>query len=263
MEGIKLQRDDAKVTLFTVDYLSNEFKEAIRNDLAEISYGKGVVQEDPVDMYSYKETLKEFFKRYDKKTIDIKKGMIGELISNVLIRHHIDRLNCISVFFNKEERSIKKGYDIVYFDVYDNHIWYSEVKSGTNDEQKNVDEACKILLKRADADICTKFQEKRRSLWDSAIIDARNVFYGNKKKQDIFNLLKKDWKDNDNGKISYNAILISVLFYSIKEPLCYSKIVSFYKSIAMKVEYENVLIFAIHKNTFTAVEQFLKDENNG
>lgn len=77
--------------------------------------------------FTYKHTIKRFLERYElKKTIQ--KGMIGELLTHLLIPQYID-FNAISIMKNKEENSIRKGFDIVYTDD-NNSIWYCEVKSG-------------------------------------------------------------------------------------------------------------------------------------
>ncbi len=37
-------------------------------------------------MYSYKATVQEFLKRYENKTEKIKKGLIGELLTHIIIK---------------------------------------------------------------------------------------------------------------------------------------------------------------------------------
>lgn len=264
MDGVRFDKDFyPRVALFTVEYFSDEFKNIIRDTLAEISQGKAFIGNDDFQMYGYKTTLKEFLERYETKNEDTRKGMIGELIANVLIRYYIQTLDCISIFFNKEERSIKKGYDIVYYDTENHKIWYSEVKSGTNDTNKHPNYASKTLLKRAHNDISEKFKEKRSTLWHNAIRDAMLVIDDKKVCGNISSLLNKDLHENlIHDKTNYNAILISVLFYSTEISIDYEEIYSFCEQVENTHCFEDVLVFAIHKNTYTEVEKFLKEENN-
>lgn len=264
MEGVRFDKDSyPRVAIFTVESFSDEFKNIIRNTLAEISLGKAFIGDDDFQMYGYKPTLKEFLKRYETKDEDTRKGMIGELIANILIRCYIQTLDCVSIFFNKEERSIKKGYDIVYYDTENHKIWYSEVKSGTNDANQHPNYASKTLLKRAYNDISDKFKEKRDTLWHNAVRDAMLVIEDKKVCKNISSLLNKDLSDNLNhNKTNYNAILISVLFYSTKILIDYEEIYLFCEKVAKTQCFEDVLVFAIHKNTYTEIEKFLKEENN-
>ena len=264
IDGIKFHCSTyAKAKLFLIDHLSDEFKNVIRNNLSIISYGQSMVEEDDTGIYDYKNTLCEFLKRYDSKADDTKKGMMGELISNVLIRYYEGKLSCISVFFNKEERNIKKGYDIVYHSNEDNSIWYSEVKSGTNNSKKKPDDATRELLDRANKDISDKFTEKRRTLWDSAIVDAGMVINDSKKSKNIKNLLSKDLLENINlSKTRYKAVLISVLFYDIQNVADHNVIVSYCQDIEKEKKFEDILVFSIQKNTYTEIEKFLRSEND-
>lgn len=67
-------------------------------------------------IYSYKETVKEFIKRYktdNNVSEDRKKGMIGELLVHIVLELE-GRFFAASPFFNMEERSFKKGMMLHY-----------------------------------------------------------------------------------------------------------------------------------------------------
>lgn len=69
-------------------------------------------------MYSYKSTVKEFVKRYKENNVlqgnNRNKGMIGELLFHILITEE-QLYSPVSAFFNLEERSFKKGFDVAYY----------------------------------------------------------------------------------------------------------------------------------------------------
>ena len=68
--------------LYFVENLSDELKQEIRNRLVAVCHGADQAQSS-LKIYSYKETVKEFVKRYKTNkdaSEDRKKGMIGELL---------------------------------------------------------------------------------------------------------------------------------------------------------------------------------------
>ena len=96
-----------------IEELSDELKEKIIEMLSSIWHGSVDANERP--QFNYNTTVKRFLERYQTKTSDTKKGMIGELLSHLLIPLYIN-LSPISIMKNKEENSIRKGFDIVYTD---------------------------------------------------------------------------------------------------------------------------------------------------
>ena len=72
------------VTVCRIDNFSDELKSEIRDRLTAICHGPDSVMRKSV-YTSYKNTLKEFNKRYITKTEKTKKGMIGELLTHILL----------------------------------------------------------------------------------------------------------------------------------------------------------------------------------
>ncbi|MBQ2788071.1 MAG: hypothetical protein IJE97_00435 [Thermoguttaceae bacterium] len=108
---IKEERDGC--ALYVVERLSEELKKEIRDRLSAICNGAAQA-ESPCLLYSYSETAKEFVKRYqesEKSSQNRRKGMIGELLAHVILEIE-GRFIVASPFFNMEERSFKKGFDI-------------------------------------------------------------------------------------------------------------------------------------------------------
>lgn len=71
-----------------IEYFSGELKDIIRKQLAGICYGSAKVNTGRI-MYSYKTTVQEFLKRYENKTEKIKKGLIGELLTHIIIERNV------------------------------------------------------------------------------------------------------------------------------------------------------------------------------
>jgi hypothetical protein len=155
-----------------IEALSDEFKELLNTMLASFCYGSVQVEED-AEYYSLRRTIVEFFLRYDAKAAETQLGMAGELAIHLLMPEAHVNLRSIAVFFNKEERSIKKGFDLTFQASDDLSIWYGEVKSGSVKPGETPNEKMEALLKTASADLKGKLgPHATRSRWDSAIIDA-------------------------------------------------------------------------------------------
>lgn len=125
------KEENSDYVLYFIENLSDELKEEIRNRLVAVCYGADQAQ-SALKIYSYKETVKEFVKRYKNNSSiseDRKKGMIGELLVHVILELE-GRFTTASPFFNMEERSFKKGYDLALFEGATNELWIAEVKSG-------------------------------------------------------------------------------------------------------------------------------------
>ena len=107
------KEDYTDYILYYINDLSLELKTEIRNRLVLICHGAEQAKSSS-KIYSYKETLKEFIKRYNTDNpswTDRKKGLVGELLVHVVLEIE-GRFTTASPFFNMEERSFKKGYDI-------------------------------------------------------------------------------------------------------------------------------------------------------
>lgn len=246
-------------SIFYIDNLSDEFKEIIRNQLQGIWNGFAEADSLP-RFYSYKNTLSEFIDRYNSKPINIKKGMIGELIAHLILNHHDNGLSSLSILKNKEEKSIKKGFDIIYYDIDNNKLWYSEVKSGRSESgTHNSTKYNNILLNRAKIGISTMIAEKRNSLWESALIDVSLVIKENAGRLDLKQLLSDD-SPNLNINQKKNVILISSLYHNLSDEIDENSVSEFLDNTVIEDIFEEVIIISIQKETYEAVANFLCDE---
>lgn len=258
ISGIQL-REQNNCYYFIIDNFSDEFKALIRKQLSSVWYGFADVEELP-EIHSYKRTLSSFLDRYKDKSEDTKKGMIGELLAHILIGEYLNHMTSLSVLKNKEDRSIKKGFDIIYQDNSTAFLWYSEVKSGHRGvANESSTEYNTILLDRSYDGITDMFASKRDSLWESALIDVKLTIADTKKKINIAKLLDSDSPiHGDDSK--KNIVLISVLYHCPTEPVEFDSIEAFLKKVIAEQKYENAIAISIQKKLFDKVAEFLTGE---
>lgn len=246
-------------SIFYIDYFSDEFKQIIREQLQGIWSGFAEADSLP-EFYSYKETLTSFLDRYNPKSEDTKKGMIGELLSHILLSYQDNNLTSLSILKNKEEKSIKKGFDIIYCHIDENKLWYSEVKSGRSETGTDSSTVYnRILLNRAKTGILSMIEERRNSLWESALIDVSLVIKESEGRLDLKQLLSND-APNINSNQKKNVILISTLYHSLTDEIEERNITDFLESTVNEDVFEDLIIISIQKNTFETVANFLQAE---
>lgn len=245
--------------LCCVDQFSDDLKQLIRDDLNSICYGKKSVESDDTSYYSYPNTLKEFLERYNKKSQETKIGMLGELLAHLLISHAFPELEIIGLLFNKEERSIRKGFDLNYLSRNKDSIWYGEVKSGEKQNQ-SVDDKNKALLTHAKNDLKEKLTGQRRSLWDSALNDVA-ICIANDRVKSVSDLFKQDLAALANiADTKKSALLVSVLFHDADNKISETSVASHAVTIDNESHFAEVMVISIQKSTFSKVEQFLREE---
>lgn len=254
----KIERDENCI-LCRIDNLSDELKQLIRDQLSAICHGKVKVEEN-LKIHSYKETLKSFLDRYKNKSIDTKKGMIGEFLSHLIIDKVLPQLESISVLFNKEELSIKKGFDLNYVEKNKNVIWYGEVKSGQLQDGDMPDDGNKKLLRKSKKGLGKLLSSQRGNLWDSVITDTYLTITGDKSIT-VRKLLNSDFEEIEDGNLSKkNGILISVFFHNTNEEVSHKSICEYLKEVLDEDIFSDVILFSIQKSTYEAIEQFLIEE---
>lgn len=177
MEGIEIEELQG-ASVVVVREISDEFRRHVRQRLAEYCYGAIVVTEDS-KFYSFERTVSEFLERFDPKSPTTKIGMAGELIVHLLMPLLHPDLTPAAIYFNKEERSIKKGFDLTFLSSTDTTIWYGEVKSGEADESLQADDKAVGLINDAASSIYSMLEDPGRlSRWDAAVIDTHLTLEG-------------------------------------------------------------------------------------
>lgn len=251
--------EQGSYSIFYIDSFSDELKQIIRDQLQGVWSGFAMTDTLP-EFYSYKNTLSSFLERYTPKSDETKKGMIGELLAHVLLNNQDNRLTSLSILKNKEEKSIKKGFDIIYCDIENSKLWYSEVKSGKSENgSQNSTTYNTILLNRAKSDIVEKIGEGRNSLWESALIDVSLMIKDVDGKLNLSQLLSDD-SPVINLNQKKNVILISALYHGMMDEITEDSVSNFFINTSAEDIFESVIIISIQKSTFEAVANFLSDE---
>lgn len=256
IDGIR-KSGNTSLSIYYIDELSDSLKQIIRDQLQGIWNGFSNTESLP-DFYSYKNTLSSFLDRYNSKSDETKKGMIGELLSHILLGQQDNNLTSLSILKNKEERSIKKGFDIIYCEIENNKLWYSEVKSGASNIATATDYN-DVLLKRAKDGIQGMINEKRSSLWESALFDVSATIKECDGQLNLQELLSND-SPRMTTEQSKNAILISVLYNDLTDEIDINRVESFRNSVIAECIFLDTIVISIQKATFLAVSDFLNNE---
>jgi len=258
IDGVRII-ENVNYSIFYIDTFSDEFKQIIREQLQGVWSGFAEADSLP-EFYSYKKTLTSFLERYNPKSEETRKGMIGELLSHILLGYQDNKLTSLSILKNKEEKSIKKGFDIIYCHLEDNKLWYSEVKSGRSETGiENSTDYNKVLLNRAKSGIGTMIAERRNSLWESALFDVSAMIKENEGRLNLRQLLSND-SPSINSNQKKNVILISTLYHNLTDTIDENSVSEFLNNTIAENIFESVIIVSIQKYTFETVASFLSDE---
>lgn len=265
MGSFKLTEND-KFIVCHIHELTDEIKETIRKHLSKICHGE-TLSKNGLSLYNYKNTLIQLKKRYNEKTAKIKKGMMGELLAHTIIHEELSNFETISPFFNMEEKSQRKGFDILLLSSKEKELWITEIKSGNILKNKSANQTIQTLLSKAKSDLKKRLSQSEETFWLNAI-NTVNVVVSDSK--DYKSAITKILADEgvlaiDNKAISTdnNVILTSILFHDISK--------SFQQEIAQKTQasieksktFKKVITFTIQKGTYKKLEQFLfTDEIN-
>lgn len=241
-----------------IEKFSTELEEKIREKISSLWHG--AVDSKERTQFNYRNTIKRFLERYETKTDNTKKGMIGELLTHLLIPQYTD-FEAISIMKNKEENSIRKGFDIVYCNK-NSSLWYCEVKSGGDENlTEDIDKKNLSLLNIALGDIQKHSMGDRATLWDSVLIDVNSTIFSSDKKINIKKLLDDHHPDTDNRIMDRNVILSSVLYKGLEKKISPTKLDKYKINIDSKKIFIDLLIFSIQKETYLKIESFLIAES--
>ena len=262
------KEDYSDYVLYFIEYLSDELKLEIRNRLVAVCHGANQTQSSS-KIYSYRATVKDFIKRCKTDSDaaeDRKKGMIGELLVHIILEME-GHFTTASPFFNMEEQSFKKGFDIALFEPETNELWITEVKAGKKQKNKaNASSAIVGLINNAKNDLKGRLNTQNTSLWLNALTAARvSMSNGCSQKDAVIKLLEQcadDAIDENVSSNSFNVVLAATLFHPMTERMTALKVGQKYSSIIKENLFKKVLVIAIQKGTFEAVYDFLESEAN-
>ena len=258
--------DSSDYSLYFIETISDELKQEIRSRLVAICHG-AEQEKSSSKIYSYKATVKEFIRRYKTNkdnSEDRKKGMIGELLVHIILEIE-GKFMTASPYFNMEERSFRKGYDVVLYEEKTNLLWIAEVKSGHKQRgQKNSSTAAVGLINTAKNDLKTRLNEKNESMWLNALAAARSAMKSTGTQKDaVINLLEKcadESVDEKNESKHHNVVLAGVLFHPMVEKIEENKIKQKYNRAIKENLFNKTMVMAIQKSTFEEVFEYLEGE---
>lgn len=256
LNGLQIHQNNGYIYC-AIENFTPEIEGLIRAQLATVWAGFSDVQKTP-EIHSYNRTLGLFLDRYNSKSENTKKGMIGELLAHILVGQVLTDLVSLSVLKNKEERNVKKGFDIIYYEERIDGIWYSEVKSGRSKSKTSTDYNT-VLLERSHTDLSIKVDDNRQTLWDSALIDV-SLAIGNGRREIKLKRLLDDQSPVHKKKDKKNGIIISVLYHNTADKVELKSIKDFKDKVHSDSKYLDHIIFSIQKATFEKVADFLRSE---
>ncbi|WOJ98181.1 Hachiman antiphage defense system protein HamA [Congregibacter brevis] len=260
IKGVSVTRKNS-ATACLIDFFSDELKAEIRERLSAICHGPDIASSGSI-VASYRETLKEFNKRYAPKTENTKKGMIGELLTHILLLKACPELEPANPFFNMEESSIKKGFDLIVFDINLEKMWVTEVKSGSAGT-KSANTFNKALLNTAKNDLENRFADNETHIWLNAINGARQALSTGTVKDRINEILEECYQeasDEEQDGSEKNVILVSVTYKHTSDPVLVEEIKEKRKKILEEELFGEVMVFSIQKETYELVAAFLESE---
>ncbi|KTS01274.1 hypothetical protein [Pantoea dispersa] len=247
-----------------ISNFSDELKLALKNHLTRICHGE-THSRSGYAMYRYKPTVEAFLERYEKKSANTQKGMIGEFLSHIIINELLDNFETASPFFNLEEKSIKKGFDLLLYSTSDHKVWITEVKSGELHKGKDANETSQVLLNTAYSDLKTRLNENEMNHWANAMNAASIAISQHRNYKDVvLDLLATEGEKTSEKKSTSTdncVFFISSLFHNIKFKTIEKTVMDFQKSMVAKAEFADVFCLSIQKSTLNKVVDFLIEES--
>ena len=235
--------------------LSDEMKDKIKNELQIICYGKYALSSCS-KYHSLDETIREFNVRISGEE-NKKTGIIGELLLNVMIRA-IGDMDIVSPLFNLEERSFKKGFDVIAMD--DNDLWFIESKAGRTNGSQNATDKVRDKIREAKTDLNNKLNRDNSQLWTNATNSVSRYLDYRDEKQTVVNIV--EGASNSGTSSDKNVILGGTVFCPFSSEINRQKILDIHNTIKNSGIFSKLQIIAIQKQTVEAVIGFLKDLEN-
>ena len=199
---------------------------------------------------------------YDSKSDNQKKGLMGELLTHLLFEEVFSNFKVASIFLNKEERSMKKGFDLIFVNTEDSSPWYSEVKSGSCN-LASVNDKSISLLEEAKSGIHSKFISESDYLWISVLTDLNATIDDISVRNELERLFQLDATNLPEKKSSdKRVIIVSVVYESLVEKIDIERIKSLKNAIEGSNLFSKIILFSIQKETYTKIESYLLEQIN-
>ncbi len=252
---------ESNAWLCDISYISDEFKNIIRRNLSSICHGN-YASCSGLNSHQYKSTIREFLTRYERKLESTKKGMVGEMLSQLILREYLPEYSIASPYFNQEERSIRKGFDIVAYKEGSDQIWLTEIKSGERNTNQSSNDKCDQLFTLARDDLFTRLNNNNSTLWYNAINSARSALSETSAKSAIISALDKintEVTNNQFGSSNSNVFLIATIYSDSTSKVTLDRLNLKYTQLQQD-DFNSVVIMSIQKEAFSHIVDFLESE---
>jgi hypothetical protein len=253
----------AEYSLFRIETISDGLKTQIREHLSKICYGIADVARNP-DLYSYENTVSEFLKLLKNKRDSQKIGFISELLAHLLIGLYFPEYEACSLYFNLEEKSPKKGFDIVMLNKNTNTLRYLESKGGQPNVHQTVDQKIEERLGEAHRDRINKMSPSNTQLWANAVKHAKNALeHESSTKDAVVKILEDCQLSATSGSYSTaetDVFLSGCIFGNMAETISESVVSNKQESLNLRPGFNSVVVMSIHKTTYAQVISFLESE---
>lgn len=266
IDGVYFERD-GDCAICHVESFSDEIKELIRSNLSTICHGSHISDYSADPIFSYEATVESFLERYNKKADKTQKGMIGEFLSHILIAELFEEFDIASAFFNLEEKSIKKGFDLLLYRSLDESVWITEVKSGNLHKKKTHEQTAIELLKTARTDLKNRLNEQETMYWYNAVNSVRCSLNDTKDYKDTLVKILRDEGSAATKKVAKSqdncVFLVSNLFDTLAVTITKKPVKKFLNDTTKAKLFAKIVAFCIQKETYSKVVDFLESEVAG
>lgn len=237
--------DNITISVFDVEELSDELKCFIDDNIHQICLG------EPGDLSCVKLDLRDRINGWNDDNKKI--GSIAEFFVHLYLKHEGYQQECL--FFNLEERSLKKGFDGVY--SIGEQLWFVESKSGFI-STSGVTHASKI--REAYNDVKTKITTGvSNNPWLNAYNHAR-VVKTKKKLRDTLKQISDDFINHRYQTIDDKNIIpcATIFLNGIWQPQDHANIIEMVKSIST-LHGKNIHAICITQNSYEVFMRYLED----
>lgn len=252
MDGV-IERGSEESKILEIRVLSEDLKKKIEEEIQVICCGEEAINSNWY-YHSFRKVIKELNLRLNKEHNN-KKGLIGELLLNIIIREFTD-MKVVSPFFNMEERSVKKGFDIIAIDGAQK-LWIIESKSGELGEGLiTATEKIRERLQEAKRDLKDRLDGENAQLWLNARGSINGYLADPNEKNAVISILSK--MSETHIREDKNVLLGGVVFCSFDTNINEEKLSGLYDSILGEEIFADLKMIAIHKQTYETIINFFK-----
>lgn len=248
MDGIdSVIKDD--FIIIKVNTISDELKKIIKDELISICHGESASR-SRLSIYSFKKTIKRL-KNLHSENENINIGIMGELLLNIIIRIFKKDRKIVSPFFNMEQNSIKKGFDIIAVDNEKN-LWIIESKAGElGNNFKNANAKVCERIRKAKNDLNDRLNSENSTLWLNAINNVKVCLDDRNEKEAIIKIL--DLCESNHTSSDINVILGGIVFCDFNTTIEENNIQDLFTRISNEKLFSKIFVIAIQKKTYIAL----------